>query len=124
VDFLFGTGERELIGVVMTSNRYIGWLLLCNLLFFIAMAAEFAVGGARYMSRPRVSLIQARAIALGTYPGHIDSEELEKEPGGSGLRYSFVINCKNIRREVGVDAETGKVLENSSEGSSERSNVD
>jgi uncharacterized membrane protein YkoI len=41
---------------------------------------------------------------------------LEQEAGGSGLRYSFVILHKSAKHEVGIDAKTGKVLENSVEG--------
>jgi len=41
---------------------------------------------------------------------------LEKEKGGSGLRYSFDIKNNNVIYEVGVDAETGKVFENAREG--------
>jgi hypothetical protein len=43
-------------------------------------------------------------------------EELEKEKGGSGLRYSFDIKHGGVTHEVGVDAKTGKLLENSVEG--------
>ena len=43
-------------------------------------------------------------------------EELEREKGGSGLRYSFDIRHGSITQEVGVDAQTGKVLENKKEG--------
>jgi hypothetical protein len=42
--------------------------------------------------------------------------ELEQESGGSGLRYSFVIRHNSAKHEVGIDAKTGKVLENSIEG--------
>ncbi|MGH7836925.1 MAG: PepSY domain-containing protein [Candidatus Binataceae bacterium] len=61
--------------------------------------------------------MQARAIALKEYPGKIVSEELEKESGGSGLRYSFVVDNQKSKHEVGVDAKTATVLENSVEGS-------
>ncbi len=64
----------------------------------------------------KISMQQARKIALRTYPGKIVSGELEKERGGSGLRYSFDISNKknpHVLHEVGVDAKTGKVLENS-----------
>ena len=44
-------------------------------------------------------------------PGHITAEELEKESGGSGLRYSFVVKSDKVLYEVGVDAQTGKILE-------------
>jgi uncharacterized membrane protein YkoI len=49
-------------------------------------------------------------------PGTITDEELEKEMGGSGLRYSFDIKSGRTVYEVGVDAQTGKVLENKKEG--------
>jgi len=42
-------------------------------------------------------------------------EELERERGGSGLRYSFDIRQGKKWREVGVDAKIGRVLENSAE---------
>jgi uncharacterized membrane protein YkoI len=38
------------------------------------------------------------------------------EKGGSGLRYSFDIKSADGLYEVGVDAQTGKVLENKKEG--------
>ena len=55
------------------------------------------------------SLRQAR-------PGAITDEELEREKGGSGLRYSFDIKSGGAVYEVGVDAQTGTVLENKKEG--------
>ncbi len=62
-----------------------------------------------------IQMPQARTIALKTYPGKIISAELEQESGGSGLRYSFDISQGKVTHEVGVDAKTGKVLENSVE---------
>ena len=53
---------------------------------------------------------------LEAFPGKITDEELEKEKGGSGLRYSFDIKNGGVTHEVGVDAKTGKLLENSAEG--------
>ncbi len=38
------------------------------------------------------------------------------EKGGSGLRYSFDIRHGKVTQEVGVDAKTGKLLENAPEG--------
>lgn len=64
----------------------------------------------------RITIQEARAIALKAYPGKITDEELEKEAGGSRLRYSFDIKHAKVTREVGVDALTGKVLENKPEG--------
>lgn len=62
---------------------------------------------------PRITMAQARAIALKTFPGHIVKAELENERGGSGLRYSFDMRRGHQGREVGVDAMTGRVLESS-----------
>jgi uncharacterized membrane protein YkoI len=64
----------------------------------------------------KVSIEQARAIALQAEAGAITDEELEREKGGSGLRYSFDIKSDGAVYEVGVDAQTGKVLENKKEG--------
>jgi uncharacterized membrane protein YkoI len=64
----------------------------------------------------KVTLEDARAIALKARPGAITDQELEKEKGGSGLRYSFDIKSGKTTYEVGVDAQTGKVLENAAEG--------
>jgi uncharacterized membrane protein YkoI len=64
----------------------------------------------------KVSIAEARAIALKLHPGKITDEELEREPGGTGLRYSFDIKSGTSTQEVGVDARTGRVLENAKEG--------
>ena len=63
-----------------------------------------------------VSISKARVLALKAHRGEIADEELEKEKGGSGLRYSFDIRDGGKTYEVGVDAQTGKVLENGMEG--------
>ena len=46
----------------------------------------------------------------------ITDQELEKEGGGTGLRYSFDIKNGSKTYEVGIDARTGRVLENKAEG--------
>ena len=66
--------------------------------------------------RATVRLAAARKIALKARPGNIEQEELEPESGGSGWRYSFVIKSGPKTYEVGVDAKTGKLLENAPEG--------
>lgn len=48
-------------------------------------------------------------------PGKILSEELEKEAGGSGLRYTFDIRGADGVHEIGIDARSGRVLENSAD---------
>lgn len=81
-----------------------------------AKAANAKLDGAQYLKDAKVHLVDARAIALKAFDGKIVAQELEKETGGSGLRYSFDIKRGAITHEVGVDAKTGKVLENSLEG--------
>ena len=72
--------------------------------------------GAKLLKYAKVGIVEARAIALKASPGTITDEELEAEKGGSGLRYSFDIKQGKVVKEVGVDAKTGKVLENAKEG--------
>lgn len=78
--------------------------------------AATKLDGAQYLKDAHITLKQARAIALKAYPGKIVVEELEKEEGGGGLRYSFDIKKGSVTHEVGVDAKNGVVLENSVEG--------
>lgn len=77
-----------------------------------------AYTGQKYSKDARINLKEARNIALKAFPGNITDEELEKENGGSGLRYSFDIKRGkgSKTQEVGVDAVTGKILENATEG--------
>ncbi|WP_024505994.1 PepSY domain-containing protein [Bradyrhizobium sp. ARR65] len=76
----------------------------------------WAYTGEKLAKQAKIGIAQARAIALKAYPGRITDEELEWEKGGSGLRYSFDIKHGSTTQEVGVDARTGKVLENKKEG--------
>lgn len=81
-----------------------------------AQAASKHMVGAELMPMAKVSLAAARAAALKAHPGKITDQELEKEGGGTGLRYSFDIMSRGKTYEVGVDAKTGSVLENKAEG--------
>ena len=83
-----------------------------------AMVMPLALAGANAASakRPTITMSKARAVALKAFPGTIVKEELERERGGSGLRYSFDMRRGTHWREVGVDAMTGHVLEDSREG--------
>src|SRR6476620_6412834 len=80
----------------------------------IATTSAMAYTGQELSKQAKVSMAEARAIALKAHPGKITDEELEK--GGTGLRYSFDIKRGAVTQEVGVDAQTGKVLENKKEG--------
>ena len=81
----------------------------------VALSAN-AYSGEKLAKTAKVTIAEARIIALNAHPGKIVDEELEKEGGGSGLRYSFGIRKDKVTQEVGVDAQTGKVLENKPEG--------
>lgn len=83
----------------------------------IASAATAVFKGAELIPLTKVTLAAATATALKARPGTITDSELEKEKGGSGLRYSFDISDAAKKKfEVGIDAKTGKVLENKAEG--------
>ena len=76
----------------------------------------YAYTGEELAAAAKVTIDQARSIALSARPGTITDQELEKERGGSGLRYSFDIKDGGKTYEIGVDAQTGRVLENKVEG--------
>lgn len=81
-----------------------------------ASGPAHAYTGQQMSGQAKVSIAQARKIALSAQSGTITDQELEQESGGSGLRYSFDIKSGSATHEVGVDARTGMVLENSVEG--------
>jgi len=87
----------------------------------VALIVSFPTIGYPYTGQElapqaKVSLQQARTLALKAVPGIITDQELEREPGGSGLRYSFDIKAAPKTFEVGVDAQTGALLERKAEG--------
>lgn len=88
-------------------------IAIAGLALVAASASAYAYTGQRYAKEAKVTLTQAENLALKAFPGKIISVELEKEKGGSGLRFSFDIRNGKTVHEVGIDAETGKVLENS-----------
>jgi len=71
--------------------------------------------GHELSSQAQVSLSQARAVAMRARVGAIVDQELEKEPGGTGLRYAFDVKGRGATYEIGVDALTGRVIENARE---------
>jgi len=79
-------------------------------------AAPSHFAGANLLPQAKITLAQARSTALAARHGQITDQELENERGGTGLRYSFDIKSNGKTFEVGVDARTGKVLENDGEG--------
>jgi len=97
---------------ITASTAILVGLLAAN----AAAATPVHFTGDRYARLARVSLDHARATALKVRPDVVTDQELERERGGSGLRYSFDIKAADGVYEVGVDARTGAVLENSKEG--------
>ena len=100
----------------MTKIKYLTYCFAMLALTSPLPTSAFAYSGEKLAANAKITIDQARSIALKAHAGTITDEELEKEKGGSGLRYSFDIKSGNVVYEVGVDAETGKVLENSKEG--------
>lgn len=82
----------------------------------IGTVPSVGLKGGNLAPQAHVTLAAARATALAARPGVITDQELEREGGGSGLRYSFDIRSQGKTFEVGVDAVTGRVLENGVEG--------
>ena len=83
----------------------------------LCLAAAAADSGAKTILLAKVTAGQATAIATRARAGRIIDMELEREKGGSGLRYSFDIKDRGVVYEVGVDAITGALLENGKEPS-------
>jgi len=89
--------------------------IMAAALAFIVPASAYK--GEKLANSAKIKIEQARTTALKACAGKITDEELEREKGGSGLRYTFDIQKDGKTYEVGVDAVTGEVLENASEGS-------
>lgn len=88
---------------------------------FMLTAAQLpalAYSGEALSKDAKITISKAEEIALKAEPGKIMDKELEAETGGSGLRYSFDIKPTDGggTHELGVDANTGEVLENSVDG--------
>lgn len=96
-------------------TQSISFAAICALMAAAPIAA-YAYTGEHLAPEARITIGQARTIALKAVPGQIADQELEKEGGGSGLRYSFDIKQGKTTYEVGIDAKTGAVLEHSVEG--------
>ncbi len=103
-----------------------------KLFIAVAVASGLAVCGAAYagsktghfegealVAKAPVTMSQAQDLALKARPGKIVKREAEKEAGGSGLRYSFDIKAKGKTFEVGVDSQTGAILENGTESATD-----
>jgi len=99
----------------MTRHQIFTIAATLPLLAFIT-TPSLAYSGEQYAKDAKIDLVHARQIALQARPGVVTDQELERERGGSGLRYSFDIKSSGETFEVGIDAKTARVLENSKEG--------
>ncbi len=81
-----------------------------------AAVAGTAHQGQNNAPAAKISMTQARAIALKNAPGGVIAEaEMEKENGS--WRYSFDIRQNGRIHEIGVDPQNGRIVENSWENS-------
>ena len=110
---IWACGSKGII--VMRKMIYLSAVAMFVATSAMATPAKHFTGD-NLLPMTKVSLAQARKTAMAAHPGVITDQELEKESGGTGLRYSFDIKNKGKTFEVGVDAKTGKVLENKAEG--------
>ena len=109
--FLSGVEQLE---ITMLKLAIATAILLSGTAVAAATPGHFA--GAELLPQAKITLAQARQSAVRAHPGVITDQELEKERGGTGLRYSFDIKNHGKTFEVGIDARTGKVLENDAQG--------
>lgn len=66
----------------------------------------------------KLTKAEAQAIALKAAPGTVVDSEYEKENGA--WRYSFDIRQGKRIHEIGVDANTGKIVEDSYESANDK----
>jgi uncharacterized membrane protein YkoI len=111
---------ENILSIVNVKEIKLKKLFIATVAVFIStfLLSAQAYTGHELAKGAKIDVKEARKIALNAFPGKITDEELEREKGGSGLRYSFDIkNGKSPKtQEVGVDAVTGKLLENATEG--------
>lgn len=85
-----------------------------SILALAALVSVPAIAASPAKPHARLTMAAARAIALKAAPGRVQDAEYEKE--GGGWRYSFDIRQGKRIHEIGVDANTGRIVENKFEG--------
>jgi hypothetical protein len=93
--------------IMKLSTRH----LIAPLALFLSVTAvnAFAYTGEKLAGEAKLTIDQARTIALKIHPGKIVEESLEREKGR--LLFSFDIRDGKVTHEVSVDAKTGKIKE-------------
>lgn len=79
----------------------------------LAASIGCMAAGAATTPPAKLTMAEARAIALKVAPGQVSKQEYERE--GAGWRYSFDIKQRGRIHEIGVDANTGRIVENAFE---------
>lgn len=99
--------KQNLISSVLSALMLAGLVSLSSTNLFAQEKSEKP--NSKLARKAKITMEQAREIALKNAPGKIESEELEREHGK--LVYSFDIrNSKGTITEVQVDAKTGQVV--------------
>ena len=83
-----------------------------------ALTATAAVANGAAKPMAKLSMAQARAIALKKAPGKVVESDYENEKGG--WRYSFDIRQGQRIHEIGVDANSGRIVENAFESAKDK----
>lgn len=83
-----------------------------------AFTATPAVASGPAKPTAKLSMAQARAIALKRAPGKIVESDYENEKGG--WRYSFDIRQGQRIHEIGVDANSGRIVEDAFESAKDK----
>jgi uncharacterized membrane protein YkoI len=108
-------GKRDYLGPSTSPHKWSSIMRKYHRVIAIVAALGIGTGAiAAKAPAPKVSKARAEALALKLAPGRIISSEYEYE--GGGWRYSFDIQQRGHVQEIGIDGQTGKVVENKSEG--------
>ncbi|MGN6278960.1 MAG: PepSY domain-containing protein [Sphingomonas sp.] len=83
-----------------------------------ALGTSIAFAAPQAGPHAKLTKAQAERIALQTAPGKVAEAEYEKENGA--WRYSFDIRQGKRIHEIGVDPNTGKIIENSFESANDK----
>jgi len=70
--------------------------------------ANGAYTGEKLAGQAKIKIAEARAIALKAHTGRIVDEELEREPGGSGLRYFLILSAVKLRKKSVLTRRLGR----------------
>lgn len=79
-------------------------------LSIVALAAVVGIGAPALAAAAPIGMGRARVIALKAAPGKVEKGEYEKE--GGHWRYSVDIRQGGRIHEIGVDAMSGRIVEN------------